>query len=65
MKALTFLHIGSTQVTEAAAPALFHLTALKDLKLTRTAMGASDAAVAELKTRLPGTSIQTEYVEAE
>ena len=65
MKALTFLHIGSTQVTEAGAPALFHLTTLKDLKLTRTAMGASDTAVAELKTHLPGTTIQTEYVDAE
>lgn len=65
MKALTFLHIGSTQVTEAGAPALFHLKTLKDLKLTRTALGSSDTAVAELKKNLPTTAIQTEYVEAE
>jgi len=65
MKALTFLHIGSTQVTEVGASALFHLTSLKDLKLTRTAMGASDTAVTELKKHLPTTAIQTEYVEAE
>ncbi len=65
MTALTFLHIGSTQVTEAGAPALFHLKALKDLKLTRTALGSSDTAVAELKMNLPTTAIQTEYVEAE
>jgi hypothetical protein len=65
MKALTFLHIGSTQVTEAGAPALFHLKTLKDLKLTRTAMGASDSAVADLQKHLPDTAIQTEYVEAE
>jgi len=65
MTALTFLHIGSTQVTAAGAPALFHLKSLKDLKLTRTALGSSDAAVAELKKNLPTTAIQTEYVEAE
>ena len=65
MKALTFLHIGSTQVTEVGAPALFHLTTLNDLKLTRTAMGASDTAVTDLKNHLPDTAIQTEYVEAE
>ncbi len=65
MNALTFLHIGSTQVTEAGASALFHLKTLKDLKLTRTALGASDTAVADLKKNLPDTAIQTEYVEAE
>ena len=65
MKSLTFLHIGSTQVTEAGAASLFHLKTLKDLKVTRTALGASETAVAELKKNLPGTAIQTEYVEAE
>ena len=65
MKSLTFLHIGSTQVTEAGAASLFHLKTLKDLKVTRTALGASDSAVAELKKNLPDTVIQTEYVEAE
>mgnify|MGYP002630230932 CR=1 FL=1 len=65
MKALTFLHLGSTQITAAAAPHLFHLTSLKDLKITRTALAASDAAVTELKLRLKGSSIQTEYIDSE
>ncbi len=65
MTALTFLHLGSTQITEAGAPSLFHLKTLKDLKITRTAMGSSHVAVAELQKNLPGTAIQTEYVEAE
>ena len=61
MNQLTFLHLGSTQITEAGAPALFHLKSLKDLKITRTALGASESAVAELKKNLPNTAIQTEY----
>ena len=61
MNQLTFLHLGSTQITEAGAPALFHLKSLKDLKITRTALGASETAVAELKKNLPETAIQTEY----
>ncbi len=65
MNALTFLHLGSTQITAAGAPLLFHLKSLKDLKLTRTALGGSDVAVAELKKNLPNTAIQTEYVESE
>lgn len=65
MNALTFLHLGSTQITAAGAPALFHLKALKDLKVTRTALGASDIAIADLKKNLPDTAIQTEYVENE
>lgn len=63
MTKLSFLHLGSTQITADGAPALFHLTTLKDIKITRSAMGASDAAVAELKKHLPNTSIQTEYLE--
>ena len=47
------------------APALFHLTTLKDLKITRSALGSNDSAVAELKKRLPLTTIQTEYIEPE
>lgn len=65
MKALTFLHLGSTQITAAGAPAIFPLLTLRDLKITRTALGSSDAAVAELKKHLPDTAIQTEYVESE
>lgn len=61
MNKLTFLHLGSTQITEAGAPSLFHLKTLKDLKITRTALGASEAAVAELKKNLPNTAIQVEY----
>jgi len=61
MNRLTFLHLGSTQITEAGAPALFHLKTLKDLKITRTALGASEAAVADLKKNLPTTQIQVEY----
>lgn len=61
MNQLTFLHLGSTQITEAGAPALFHLKSLKDLKITRTALAASESGVAALKKELPGTAIQTEY----
>lgn len=65
MYALTFLHLGSTQITATGAPSLFHLKSLKDLKLTRTALGASNTAIAELQMNLPNTAIQTEYVEGE
>ena len=65
MNSLIFLHLGSTQITADGAPLLFHLTTLKDLRITRSAMGSSDAAVAELTKHLPNTTIQTEYVESE
>ena len=61
MTQLTFLHLGSTQITEAGAPALFHLRSLRDLKITRTALAASEVAVAALRKELSGTAIQTEY----
>jgi Leucine-rich repeat (LRR) protein len=64
MNKLTFLHLGSTQVTAQGAPSLYHLTSLKDLKITRTALGSDDTAVAELKAKLPDTTIQTEYLES-
>jgi Leucine-rich repeat (LRR) protein len=65
MNALTFLHLGSTQITAAAAPSLIHLKSLKDLKVTRTALGGSDSAIAEIRKNLADTVIQTEYVEAD
>jgi hypothetical protein len=65
MTSLTFLHLGSTQITSAGGPALFHLKTLKDLIVTRTALGSDDKAVAELRTNLPDTAIQTEYVDRE
>lgn len=61
MTQLTFLHLGSTQITAAGAPALFHLKSLKDLKITRTALAASETAVADLRKELAATAIQTEY----
>jgi len=61
MNQLTFLHLGSTQITEQGASALFHLKTLADLKITRTAMGASADALAKLTAELPDTAIQTEY----
>ncbi|MGV2338868.1 MAG UNVERIFIED_CONTAM: hypothetical protein LVR18_34255 [Planctomycetaceae bacterium] len=61
MNQLTFLHLGSTQISAAAAPSLIHLKSLKDLKITRTALAASETAVAELRKELPATAIQTEY----
>lgn len=65
MTALTFLHLGSTQITAAGAPALFPLKSLKDLKITRTALGSSTTTVDDLKRNLPDTAIQTEYVESQ
>ena len=65
MTKLNFLHLGSTQITADGASLLFHLTSLKDLKITRSAMGSSNAAVAQLKNHLPDTIIQTEYLDSE
>lgn len=61
MAQLKFLHLGSTQITADGIESLFHLTTLDDLKITRTAMGASADAVAALAEKLPDTAIQTEY----
>ncbi len=41
MNSLVFLHLGSTQLTDAAAPSLFHLKNLKELNITRTALASS------------------------
>ena len=65
MTKLRFLHLGSTQITADGASLLFHLSSLRDLKITRSAMGSSDIAVAELKKHLPDTAIQTEYLDSE
>jgi hypothetical protein len=63
MKKLTFLHLGSTQITDAGLTHLEHLTSLKDLKVTRT--GVTADGVARLQPNLPDTKIQLEYIEAQ
>lgn len=65
MTKLNFLHLGSTQITPDGVSLLFHLSSLRDLKITRSAMGSSDVAVAELKKHLRDTAIQTEYLDSE
>ncbi len=57
---LTFLHLGSTALSDAGLVHLEGLAALQDLKVTRTAVTA--AGVAALQQKLPGTTIQLEYI---
>ena len=60
MKQLEFLHLGSTAVSDVGLKFLAPLTALKDLKVTRTAV--TEAGVEELKQQLPDTKIQLKYL---
>ena len=63
MQKLSFLHIGSTTVSDNGLVHLKPLTALKDLKVTRTAVTGSG--VADLQPSLPNTKIQLLYLEGE
>ena len=60
MKQLEFLHLGSTQVTDAGRAQLAGLSALKDLRVTRTAVTVEGAAA--LQQKLPDTKIQLRYL---
>jgi ATP-dependent RNA helicase DeaD len=53
---LTFLHVGSTAVSDAGLKQIEHLASLKDLKVTRTAV--SPEGVEQLQKKLPNTTIQ-------
>jgi hypothetical protein len=54
------LHLGSTVVTDAGLKFLAPLTALEDLKMTRTAV--TEEGVEKLKKELPNTKIQLKYL---
>jgi hypothetical protein len=57
------LHLGSTAISDAGLTHLEPLAALKDLKVTRTAVTADG--VEQLKKSLPDTRIQLMYIEGE
>ena len=59
MTKLTFLHLGSTEVTNEGMPELEPLVGLKDLKLTRTNVDKEGADA--LQKKLPDTNIQLVY----
>ena len=63
MTRLEFLHLGSTAVSDAGMKHIEHLTTLKDLKVTRTAVTA--AGIEQLKKSLPDTEIQLKYIEGQ
>jgi hypothetical protein len=63
MNKLSFLHLGSTLVSDAGLPALEGLASLKDLKVTRTAV--TEEGVAALNKKLPDTDIQLRYLEGQ
>ena len=58
---LTFLHLGSTKISDAGLPQLEGLKTLKDLKVTRTAV--TEAGTSSLQPKLPDTNIQLIYIE--
>ena len=60
MAKITFLHLGSTTITDAGLVHLEGLTTLKDLKVTRTAV--TEEGVASLNKKLPTTEIQLKYL---
>ena len=60
MAQITFLHLGSTTITDAGLVHLEGLTTLKDLKVTRTAV--TEEGVASLNEKLPTTEIQLKYL---
>ena len=63
MKQLSFLHLGSTQVTDAGMDHLAGLSSLEDLRVTRTAV--TEEASARLAEKIPGIAIQLKYIEGE
>ncbi len=60
MTKLTFLHLGTTLITDAGLVHLENLSNLKNLIVTRTAVTAEG--VAKLKEKLKDTEIQLKYI---
>ncbi len=61
MVELTFLHLGSTGVSDAGMPKLLGLKKLKDLKVTRTSV--TEAGAKQLTDAIPGLEVQVKYRE--
>ena len=59
MPKLTFLHLGSTGVSDAGLVHLEGLTALQKLVVTRTAV--TEAGAAALQAKIPGLEIEVKY----
>ena len=59
MTGLTFLHLGSTDITDDGLKSLETLVNLKDLIVTRT--GVTEAGIKTLQPKLPNTKIQLQY----
>ena len=60
MKELKFLHLGSTQISNAGLPQLSELKSLDKLVVTRTAV--NQEGVDKLQPELPDTEIQLKYL---